>query len=377
MKIPFGNLTLQYETMRSEIDQAIGEVLKRGWFILGDNVAALERGFADYLGAASSIGVGSGTEALHLALLACGVQPGDEVITVPNTAVPTASAISFANATPVFVDIDEQTYCMDPGQLEQAITPRTKVVLPVHLYGQAADMDPILEIASSHGLTVVEDACQAHGTEYKGKKVGTLGDAGCFSFYPSKNLGAYGDGGMVVTNDEEIAEKVWLLRNYGQRKRYYHSIKGFNSRLDEMQAAILRVKLPKLDGWNRRRRHLASLYHELLEGSAALTPTEAPYGEHVYHLYVVRSERRDALREHLAASGIQTQIHYPVPIHLQEAYRDLDLGRGSFPVAERCAEQILSLPIYPELTVEQVECVATAVKSFSEASSIEETAYAT
>jgi dTDP-4-amino-4,6-dideoxygalactose transaminase len=369
MSIPFGNLALQYDGLRKQIDQAVAGVLDRGWFILGEKVAAFEEAFAAYCGAKSAIGVGSGTAALHLALAACGVGPGDEVITVPNTAVPTVCAIYMAGAKPVFVDVDEQTYCMDPGKLEQAITPRTRAVLPVHLYGQMANMDPILRIASEHGLKVVEDACQAHGSEYKGRKAGTLGDAGCFSFYPSKNLGAYGDGGMVVTNNDDVSETVWLLRNYGQRKRYYHAIKGFNSRLDELQAAILGVKLPMLDDWNESRRRRASLYSELLADSEVLTPTEAPYGKHVYHLYVVRSRCRDALREHLASQGIQTLIHYPVPVHLQEAYSDLGLSRGAFPVAEACAEQILSLPIYPELGLHEVERVAEAIKSFSEASS--------
>jgi len=368
MNIPFGNLALQYDGLREQIDRAVAGVLDRGWFILGESVANFEEAFAAYCGAKSAIGVGSGTAALHLALAACGVRPGDEVITVPNTAVPTICAIYMAGAKPVFVDVDEQTYCMDPDKLEPAITPRTKAILPVHLYGQMADMDPILRIAREHGLKVVEDACQAHGSEYKGRKAGTIGDAGCFSFYPSKNLGAYGDGGMVVTNDEEVAETVWLLRNYGQRKRYYHSIKGFNSRLDELQAAILGVKLPMLDDWNDDRRCRASLYTELLAGSGVVVPAEATYGKHVYHLYVVRSGRRDALREHLTSRGIQAQIHYPVPVHLQEAYGDLGLGRGAFPVVESCAEQIVSLPIYPELSLQQVERVAEAVRSFSETS---------
>ncbi|MBI4322073.1 MAG: DegT/DnrJ/EryC1/StrS family aminotransferase [Chloroflexi bacterium] len=362
--IPFAELKTQYLGLKAELDEAMGAVFEKGWFVLGENVQALEEEFAAYLGARFAVGVGSGTEALHLALLACGVQPGDEVLTVPNTAVPTASAISFANAIPGFVDVDPLSYNMDPAKIEAQITGRTRVLLPVHLYGQAADMEPILAVARKHGLRVVEDACQAHGTMYKGKKVGTLGDVGCFSFYPSKNLGAYGDGGMVVTDDATIAESVRLLRNYGQRVRYYHATKGFNSRLDELQAAILRVKLRKLDEWNESRRAKAALYDELLAGSGVVTPSELDYGRHVYHLYVIRYPDRDGLQKYLSERGVGTVIHYPIPVHLQEAYRELGFARGSFPVSEEFANQILSLPMYPELPEEAVARVAELIREY-------------
>lgn len=362
--IPFVDLKAQYRSIEQEINAAISAVLNRGWFILGEEVKVFEEEFANYCGARFGVGVGSGTEALHLALLACGIKPGDEVITVPNTAMPTISAISFANAVPVFVDIDPDSYNMDVSKIEEKITSKTKVILPVHLFGQAADMDPILDIAERHDLKVVEDACQAHGAEYKGKRVGAIGDAGCLSFYPTKNLGAYGDGGMVVTNDEQIAERVQLFRNYGQKKRYYHSIKGFNSRLDEVQAAILRVKLKKLDAWNKARRERAELYGELLTGNDIITPAEMSYGKHVYQLYVIRSKHRDKLQEFLKSKEVNTLIHYPIPVHLQEAYRDLGVGGGSFPKAERYASEILSLPMYPELTDEQIGIICDLIKRF-------------
>ncbi|MBI2907686.1 MAG: DegT/DnrJ/EryC1/StrS family aminotransferase [Chloroflexi bacterium] len=357
-------LSAQYRALRQEIQEAVNRVLDRGWFILGDNVRAFEEEFSGYVGASHGVGVGSGTEALHLALVACGVQPGDEVITVPNTAVPTVSAISFARATPVFVDIDPQSYNMDPALLEGAITPKTRAVIPVHLFGQAADMDPILAIARQHDVKVVEDCAQAHGALYRGKKVGPFGDVGCFSFYPSKNLGAYGDGGMIVTNDAATAEKCRLLRNYGEKRRYHHAIVGFNSRLDEIQAAVLRVKLKRLDEWNAARRERAGVYDRLLGNSGAETPREMAYGRHVFHLYVVRSSQRDELQSFLASHGVGTLIHYPIPVHLQEAYLDLGIKPGSFPVAERYASEILSLPLYPELSAASVERVAALVKEF-------------
>jgi len=360
--IPFLELKSQYESIKEEIRQAMDDVLESGWFILGPNVEAFEAEFAQYCGVRFGVGVGSGTEALHLALLACGVQASDEVITVPNTAIATALAITMAGATPVFVDIDPQSYNMDVSKIERAIRPKTKAILPVHLFGQTADMDHILAIARGHGLKVIEDACQAHGAEYKGKRAGSLADAGCFSFYPTKNLGAYGDGGMVVTNDEEIAQRVRLLRNYGERERYYHSIKGFNSRLDELQAAILRVKLKRLDEWNSARRQKAKLYDQLLAGSEVITPREMDYGEHIYHLYVIRAKFRDELRRFLESKGVGTLIHYPVPLHLQEAYSNLGLKRGALPVAERYADEILSLPLYPELSREAQEMVASIIR---------------
>ena len=314
-------------------------MLNSSWFILGKNVAAFEKEFAAYLGAKYAIGVSSGTEAIHLTLRACGIQSGDEVITVANTAVPTVCGITSAGVKPVFVDIDPETYNMDPGQIENIISPRTKAILPVHLYGQSADMDPILQIAKKHNLKVIEDACQAHGAEYKGKKAGTLGDAGCFSFYPSKNLGAYGDGGMVVTNNKDIADKLYLLRNYGQKDRYHHYLKGFNSRLDEIQAAVLRVKLKYLDGWNDKRRKLTRLYNSLLRDIVD-TPIEKDFAKHIYHLYVIRTKNRDPLQKYLKEKEIGTNIHYPIPIHEQEAYKDLGYKKREFPITENYAQEI-------------------------------------
>ncbi len=357
--IPFGDLRLQYRAIKTELDQAVQSVLDNGWFILGKNVSAFEAEFATYCDASYAVGVGNGTDALQLALMACGVGHGDEVITSPLSATFTALAISAAGAVPAFVDIDPQTYNLDPGRLEAAIGSRTKAVVPVHLYGQPADMDPILAIARKHKLRVIEDAAQAHGAAYKGRQAGTLGDAGCFSFYPSKNLGAFGDGGMVVTNDVGIAQRIQMLRNGGQQTRYDHQLLGINSRLDELQAAILRVKLRYLDEWNDRRRHIAALYNALLrESNEVEPPVEVPDVRHVYHLYVIRSRRRDDLRAHLQQQGIQTSVHYPTPIHLQGAYGWCDLRPGSFPVAERCASEVLSLPIYPELTDAQARRVA-------------------
>jgi len=362
--IPFGDLRLQYRAIKVELDRAIQSVLEDGWFILGKNVSAFEREFADYCRAAFAVGVANGTEALQLALMACDVGPEDEVITTPLSATFTALAISATGAIPKFVDIDPETYNLDPQRLEKAIGPRTKAIIPVHLYGQPADMEPILTIAQQHGLLVIEDAAQAHGAEYRGRKVGTLADVACFSFYPSKNLGAFGDGGMVVTDKEAIAERVRILRNGGQRGRYEHLLLGRNSRLDELQAAILRVKLAHLDEWNARRRHLAALYTALLGDSEVDPPLELPDVKHVYHLYVIRSTHRDKLQQHLAQQDIGTAVHYPTPIHLQDAYHWLELGRGSFPEAEHAAEQVLSLPIYPELTDTKVRQVAAHIREW-------------
>ena len=362
--IPFGNLKRHYQVLKAEIDTAVHRVLDSGWYILGKELERFEREFAGYIGVPYAVGVGSGTEALHLALIASGVQPGDEVITVPNTAVPTISAISFANATPVFVDVDPATFCIDVGQIEQKITGKTRAIVPVHLYGQACNMPEIISLAAKHGLAVVEDAAQAHGAVYQGKKVGSFGDFGCFSFYPSKNLGAFGDAGMVVTRDEKLAEDIKLLRNYGQEKRYYHKTKGFNSRLDEIQAAILLVKLKYMDAWNERRRQIADLYREHIRNPLVALPIEKQDAYHVYHLYVIRCEQRDRLRAFLQEHGIGTQIHYPIPCHLQEAYKDLGLGPGTCPVAEQCADQVLSLPNYPELTDEEIIYIAETINRF-------------
>jgi dTDP-4-amino-4,6-dideoxygalactose transaminase len=355
--------------MKDEINEAVARVLESGWFILGREVEAFEEEFAAYCGLSHGIGVGSGTEALHLALLACGIGPGDEVITVSHTAVSTVVAIELTGARPVFVDIDPVSYTINPTQLESRITARTRAVVPVHLYGQAADLDPILEIAQRNGLTVVEDCAQAHGAEYKGRPVGSLSRIACFSFYPTKNLGAYGDGGMVVTDDGALAHKLRLLRQYGWEKRYVSSLRGLNSRLDELQAAILRVKLGHLDAWNEARRARAQLYDELLAGSGVVTPTEKNYGRHVYHLYVVRCPHRafrDELKSYLAEHGVGTAIHYPVPIHLQEAYRDLGYRRGDFPVTEACADEILSLPMYPELQEDEVRETSDLLREYDE-----------
>lgn len=355
--VPFNDLTAQYQSIQEQVQEALERVFRRGWFILGEEVAAFEEEFASYLGIPYAVGVGSGTEALHLALRALGIGPGDEVITAPNAGVPTAAAIAAAGARPVFVDIHPDSYNLDPPLLKAAITPQTRALLPVHLYGQAADMASILDIAQRHGLRVIEDACQGHGATYQGQKVGTLGDAGCFSFYPTKNLGCYGDGGMVVTHDPEVAARLRLLRNYGKEEGYRHSIRGFNSRLDEVQAAVLRVKLRYLDAWNRARRERAALYRELLRGSGVLAPVEMPYGEHIYHLYVARTLQRERLQGRLAAAGVSTMVHYPIVTHLQEAYRDLGQGPGACPVAEAYASQILSLPMYAELSQEAIRQV--------------------
>lgn len=350
--------------MKQEIDQALQKVFGEGCFILGKNVASFEEEFSNYLGTRYGIGVGSGTEALHLALLACGVEKGDEVITVSNTAVPTISAISFANAVPVFVDIDPVTYTMNASQIEEKITKKTKIILPVHLYGHPADMDSIMSIAKEYNLTVIEDACQAHGAEYKEKKVGTFGKAGCFSFYPTKNLGAYGDGGFVATNNKEIADKIRLLRNYGQTNRYIHTLKGFNSRLDEIQAAMLRVKLKKLDSWNNRRIQLASYYIQLLKDTPVVTPKKMDYAKHVFHLFVIRTQMQQELQKFLNSTGVQTLIHYPIPVHLQKSYKDLKIEAGSLPVTEKYANEILSLPISPDLTQQDIELVVNSINRF-------------
>jgi len=351
--------------LKVELDRAIQQVLDDGWFILGKNVSAFEQEFAAYCGTAHAIGVGNGTDALQLALMACGVGPGDEVITAPLSATFTALAISATGAIPRFVDIHADSFNLDPAKLRDAIGPRTVAVMPVHLYGQPADMEPVLAIAREHKLFVIEDAAQAHGARYQGRKAGTLGDVGCFSFYPSKNLGAFGDGGMLVTNNPELAERLRMLRNGGQKARYEHQLLGVNSRLDELQAAILRVKLTYLDKWNQQRRHIAALYTALLTDSAVEPPLEQPGIEHIYHLYVVRCRQRSALQEHLKQRGIETAVHYPTPIHLQPAYRGLNLRQGSFPVAERCAQEVLSLPIYPELSDAKVRQVVAAIREWN------------
>jgi dTDP-4-amino-4,6-dideoxygalactose transaminase len=364
--IPLLDLTLQYRAIREEVNAAITRVLERGQFVLGEEVEAFEEEFAKACGAAYGVGVNSGTSALHLALRAAAVGPGDEVITVPFTFVATVAAIEYTGARPVFVDIEPRSLTMDVTKLAAAITPRTKAIVPVHLYGQPADMDPILDLARRHRLIVIEDAAQAHLAEYKGRRVGNLGDLACFSFYPSKNLGAYGEGGIVVTSNQEYARTVRMLRDWGQDRKYHHALKGYNYRLETLQAAILRVKLRHLEEWTERRYQRARLYTELLEGAGVRLPQEIPGVRHVYHVYAIRSSRRDALRTHLGERGVQTGIHYPIPLHLQEACRDFGHKEGDFPVSEACAGSVLSLPIYPELTEHQVREVATAVRSFDQ-----------
>jgi dTDP-4-amino-4,6-dideoxygalactose transaminase len=360
--IPFLDLKAQLRTIRGEIDAALAGVLDSAQFVLGEHVAAFEKGFAAYCGAGCGVAVNSGTSALHLALLAAGVGPSDEVITVPFTFVATVAAICYTGAKTVFVDVDPESYAMDANQIEDAITGRTKAIVPVHLYGQPADMDPIMEIARRHGLVVVEDACQAHGAEYKGRRVGGIGDWGCFSFYPGKNLGAFGEGGMVVTNDKEGDRTVRMLRDWGQERKYHHELKGFNYRMEGFQGAVLGVKLRHLEKWTEARRKNAAHYNRLLEGSGVKTPAEMSYARHVYHVYAVRVQRRDALIESLRARGIQTGIHYPIPVHLQAAYSDLGYKLGRFPCSEQAAGEVLSLPMYAELTEEQIEQVCAALK---------------
>lgn len=364
MNVPFLDLKAQYAAIKDEIHVALRQVIENTAFAGGPYVAGFEKGFAKFCGCKHAIGVGNGTDALWLSLLALGIGPGDEVITVPNTFIATAEAVTYCGAKPVFVDVDAETFNMDPALLEAAITPRTKAVIPVHLFGQTADMDPILAIAGAHGLPVVEDACQAHGAEYKGRKAGTMGVTGCFSFYPGKNLGAYGEAGAVVTNDDALAEKIRMLRDHGQSKKYYHGVVGWNARMDGIQGAILDVKLKYLADWNELRRAHAREYTRLLSpvGGVRL-PHEANYARHIYHVYAIRAQQRDRLMACLAEKGVSCGIHYPVPIHLQDAYRFLGLEAGSFPVAEKCAEELLSLPMFPELTAEQIAYVADMLES--------------
>ena len=365
MKIPFNTFERQVARLGPEIDAAMARVLQRGWFILGPELERFEAEFAAYVGVPYAVGCNSGTDAIELAFRALGIGPGDEVITTPLTAAFGVFAITAAGATPVFVDIDPLTYNLDPAQVEAAITPRTRAIMPVHLYGQPADMGALLEIAEQYEMFVVEDCAQAHGARYRGQRVGSLSDVAAFSFYPTKNLGAYGDGGMVVTSSPAVAERVRMLRNGGQRTRYVHETVGLNSRLDELQAAILSVKLAHLDADNARRRAIAAQYDALLAGGPVETPWVAPDVEPVYHLYVVRTPERDALMAHLAAQGVGTLVHYPTPTHLQDAYRGLGLGPGALPQAEAAAREVLSLPMYPELTDAEVAQVAQAVHLYA------------
>jgi dTDP-4-amino-4,6-dideoxygalactose transaminase len=365
MSVPFVDLKQQYLSIKDEVLAAVAGVFESTQFVLGKEVAAFEDEFASYSGARYGVAVNSGTSALHLALLAAGVGPGAEVITVPFTFVATAAAVGYTGAKPVFVDVDPETYCMDPARIEQAITPRTKAILPVHLYGQAADMDAISAIARRHGLPVVEDAAQAHGAEYRGRRCGSIGEMGCFSFYPGKNLGAYGEGGMVTTNDPEFARQIRILRDWGAEKKYHHVLKGFNYRMEGVQGAILRVKLRYLEKWTEARRANAELYSRALADSGLQLPKQASGNRHVYHVYAVMTSQRCDLMEALEAQGIQTGIHYPIPVHLQPAYSDLNYQAGDFPIAERLASEELSLPMFPELTESQIEAVSNAIAEYS------------
>lgn len=363
MNVPFLDLKAQYLSIKDEIQAALNEVLENTAFAGGPFVAQFEKEFAAFCQTGHCVGVGSGTDALWLALLALGVGPGDEVITVPDTFIATAEAISYCGATPVFVDVDETTYNMNPALVEPAITAKTKAIIPVHLFGQTADMDPILAIAKKHNLFVVEDACQAHGALYKGKPAGSMGDAGCFSFYPGKNLGAYGEAGAIITNNAELANKIRMIRDHGQEKKYYHGCIGWNARMDGFQGAILSVKLKNLPAWNEARRRNAELYSALLYGSnAVITPKEMDYAKHVYHIYAIRAQSRDTLITKLGEKGIGCGIHYPVPVHLQNAYQYLGLKKDSFPVAEKVASEFVSLPMFAELSPEQIHYVADAVR---------------
>ncbi len=362
--IPFVDLKTQYEGIKGEINTAIQGVLDTCQFTLGSEVVAFEQEFAAYCTAEFGIGVNTGTSALHLALLAAGIGPGDEVITVPFTFVATVAAIYYTGAKPVFVDINPQTFTMDVEAIERAINGQTKAILPVHLYGQPADMDPILEIAKRHNLIVVEDAAQAHGAEYKGRRVGSLGDMGCFSFYPGKNLGAYGEGGMVTTNNPDYTRTIRMLRDWGAEQKYHHVLKGYNFRLEGIQGAVLRVKLRYLEAWTEARRTVAKHYDDLL-ADCVPTPKAMSYVRHVYHIYAIRTQNRQAWQQTLQAKGIQTGIHYPIPVHLLPAYADLGYKRGDFPHAERAADEVLSLPMFPELSEAQCREVSEAVRDLA------------
>ncbi|MSM41261.1 MAG: aminotransferase class V-fold PLP-dependent enzyme [Geobacter sp.] len=362
MTIPFLDLQAPYRELKTELDAAYRRVMESGWFILGKEVAAFEEEFAAYCGVRHCIGVGNGLDALHLILRGMGIGAGDEVIVPSNTYIASWLAVSYTGAIPVPVEPVEATCNIDPTRIEAAITPRTRAILAVHLYGQPADMDPINEIARRHGLKVVEDAAQIHGARYRGQRAGSLGDAAGFSFYPGKNLGAFGDGGAVTTNDDQLAEQVRMLRNYGSREKYVNELPGFNSRLDELHAAQLRVKLTVLDAWNARRTELAALYGELLCGTELVLPAVPAWADPAWHLYVIRCGRRDGLQRRLQEAGIGTLIHYPIPPHLQQAYADLGHGKGDFPLAEQIADEVLSLPMGPHLAPEAVERVCAVIR---------------
>jgi dTDP-4-amino-4,6-dideoxygalactose transaminase len=363
--IPFVDFRKEYETIREEMSAAITDVVENGWYILGEKLEKFEKEFSKYIGVRHGIGVNSATDALYLAVKVLGISESDEVITVSHTFQPTADAIVRNGAKPVFVDIDSDTYVMDASKIKEKITKRTKAIIPVHLYGHPVDMDQVLEIAKENDLRVIEDAAQAHGAEYKGRKVGGIGDVSCFSFYPTKNLGGYGDGGMLLTNNRELAEKFKAWRNYGQFKKYYHDFVGINSRLDEIQAAILSVKLRHLEKWNEMRRKNARFYNDLLENSNIVTPAEKEYARHVYHLYVIKHKKRDKLKQYLEEKGIQTLVHYPVPVHKQKAYEKY-AHATRLPITEKICEEILSLPMHPFLKKEEIQTISSCIAKFNE-----------
>ena len=356
------DLKAQYHAIEDEIDAKIKEIIHSSHFIIGNNVTEFEKEIAAYYATKHAVGVASGTDALHLAILGCGIGKGDEVITTPFTFIATAEAITYTGARPVFVDIDEKTFNIDVKKIKKAVTKKTKAILPVHLFGLSADMEKIKELAAEYKLKIIEDCAQSFGAVYKGKKTGAIGDAGCFSFFPSKNLGCYGDGGMVITNDDNMAEKIGILRNHGQKVRYYHSVIGYNSRLDEIQAGILRIKLKRIDEYNKKRRENARLYTEKLKGVNIITPSEPDGYYHVFHQFSIRTSKRDSILNGLTEAGIASAIYYPVPLHLQESYKDLGYKKGDFPVSEAVASDIISLPMYPELTAGQIDEVCKTIK---------------
>ena len=372
-KVAFVDLYQQHQAIEEELVEVFRRVLRKSSFILGPEVVAFEKAFASYVGATECIAVNNGTTALQLVLASLGIGPGDEVITVANTFIATAEAISAVGARPVFVDVDPVSYTMDPQLVEAAITPNTKALLPVHLYGQAADVDALLEIARRHNIHLVEDACQAHGATYKGRKAGSFGVAGCFSFYPGKNLGCLGEGGAVVTSNPELAQRMRMLRDHGSVKKYEHRLPGYNFRLEGIQGGFLSVKLPHLDRWNARRREVAKLYQELLSDTSLGLPVEMGWGEHVYHLYVIQADDREALRNALNAAGVECGLHYPVPLHLQAAYTDLGYEKGRFPVSEHLSSHILSLPMHPFITDEEVKRVASVLLETLQCQSTQQT----
>ena len=370
--VPFVDLRVQYLSIKDEIDAAVLDLLDSTQFVLGSQVAAFEALFAPYTGSRHAMGVNSGTSALHLALLAAGVERGDEVITTPFTFIATASAIDYCGAIPVFVDIDPVSFTIDPALIEAAITPKTKAILPIHLYGQPADMDPIIEIAERHGLAVIEDAAQAHGAEYKGRRVGSIGRLGCFSFYPGKNLGAYGEGGAVTTSDDAMAKTVRTLRDWGAEQKYHHDLKGFNYRLEGVQGAVLRVKMAYIEGWTDARRAVALRYDKALGPAGIAVPASFDDRRHVYHVYAIRERRREELQAFLQEREISSGIHYPIPVHLQKAFAELGHAPGDFPLSEAATNEVLSLPMYPELPAEQQDKVIEALVEWTEQPGYEE-----